>query len=418
MTGKFNPFRPDKVARPGMFSGRYAEIKFIESCLLQTKNGNPKHFMITGERGIGKSSLVLLQKHTASGNINAISSGEKFNFLVLNVSLRREDTFLSIIDRIARELRKQISKENALANILLKSIDFLSRIEAAGVKFNRDNLAGSEDESLSVLQDDFETTILKLGDSKDGILLLIDEADRPPHEANLGLLCKLLTEELSLRDCDKLCIGLSGLPAITSKLRDSHDSSLRLFHILSLKPLELEERKHVLDTGISEANKKNIVPASIDPDTAEMICNFSEGYPHFLQEFAYCAFEEDDDNVISSEDFLNSLFSENGAFDQLGAKYFDRSYSTPASDDYRRVLDFMSEHGDGWVPRSSIVTGTSLKGGTVDNALRALKLKDIIFQDEARAGYYRLPTRSFAVWISLRKKAEIADVDINDAHDQ
>ncbi len=404
MAGKFNPFRPDKVATPGMFAGRLPEIRFIDGCLRQTKNGNPKHFLITGERGIGKSSLVLLEQHVASGKVPSIG-GEKFNFLVLNVSLRREDTFLAVIDRIARELRKQASKESILANIVLRSIDFLSRIEAAGVRFNRDNLTGGEDESLATLQDDFETTILKLGDTKDGILLLIDEADRPSSDANLGLICKLLTEELSLRDCDKLCIGLSGLPILTTKLRDSHESSLRLFHILNLRPLEPSERIHVLDSGLREANKKNEIPVTIEKEASELISNFSEGYPHFLQEFAYCAFEEDSDNVIGPEDFLASLFDENGAFDQLGAKYFDKTYATPGSDDYRKVLDFMSGHGDNWVARAEIICNTGFKTGTVDNALRALKSKDIIVQDETRSGYYRLPTRSFAAWISLRKKA-------------
>jgi hypothetical protein len=336
-------------------------------------------------------------------------TGNQYNFLVINIALRREDTFLSIIDRIARELRKQIAKENTLSKMVLKSIDFLSRIEAAGVKFNRENLAGSEEESLASLQDDFETTILKMGDSKDGILLLIDEADRPDSTANLGLFSKLLTEEMAMRGCDKICIGLAGLPALVSRLRDSHESSLRLFHVLNLKPLEPDERKQVLDAGIREANKKNPDPVSIHEHAYDMIGDFSEGYPHFLQEFAYCAFETDDDNEITHDDFMESLFEENGAFDQLGAKYFDKSYSTPASDDYRKVLDAMSDHDDSWVNRSTLISESGLKAATVDNALRALKLKDIIVQDDSRAGVYRLPTRSFAVWISLRKRAGVAE---------
>jgi Cdc6-like AAA superfamily ATPase len=273
MPGKFNPYRPDKVATPGIFAGRYSEIQFIDGCLRQTKFGNPKHFLITGERGIGKSSLVLLEQAVASGQIPALT-GNQYNFLVINIALRREDTFLSIIDRIARELRKQIAKENTLSKMVLKSIDFLSRIEAAGVKFNRENLAGSEEESLASLQDDFETTILKMGDSKDGILLLIDEADRPDSTANLGLFSKLLTEEMAMRGCDKICIGLAGLPALVSRLRDSHESSLRLFHVLNLKPLEPDERKQVLDAGIREANKKNPDPVSIHEHAYDMIGDF------------------------------------------------------------------------------------------------------------------------------------------------
>ena len=43
-----------------MFTGRLVELHTIEQSLFQAKNGNPQHFLIEGERGIGKSSLLLL----------------------------------------------------------------------------------------------------------------------------------------------------------------------------------------------------------------------------------------------------------------------------------------------------------------------------------------------------------------------
>jgi hypothetical protein len=58
---KYNPFRPGSVISPGMFTGRADEIRSIEQSLFQTKNGNPHHFIIEGERGVGKSSLCLLR---------------------------------------------------------------------------------------------------------------------------------------------------------------------------------------------------------------------------------------------------------------------------------------------------------------------------------------------------------------------
>jgi hypothetical protein len=52
--------------------------------------------------------------------------------------------------------------------------------------------------------------------------------------------CKLLTEELNRRGHDKLCIGLAGLPNLINRLRDSHESSVRIFQTMDLKPLEFE----------------------------------------------------------------------------------------------------------------------------------------------------------------------------------
>jgi hypothetical protein len=56
----------------------------------------------------------------------------------------------------------------------------------------------------------------------EGVLLLIDEADRPASEANLGQLCNLLSERLAKRGCEKVCIGLAGLPALLGKLMANH----------------------------------------------------------------------------------------------------------------------------------------------------------------------------------------------------
>ena len=66
-----------------------------------------------------------------------------------------------------------------------------------------------------------------------------------------------------------------------------------------------------------------------------------------------------------------------------------------------------SEHSDEWIDRSAIILEGSFKGGTVDNALRALKLKNIIVQHDSKRGLYRLPTKSFAAWIKAKKSAPL-----------
>jgi len=60
VTVAFNPFRPNSVVAPGMFLGRVMRFETVGKCLFQAKNGNPVHFLIQGERGIGKSSLCML----------------------------------------------------------------------------------------------------------------------------------------------------------------------------------------------------------------------------------------------------------------------------------------------------------------------------------------------------------------------
>jgi len=75
---KINPFKPNSPVNPGMFVGRIKEVETLERALLQTRVGSPNHFMITGERGIGKTSLLLYLNFLSTGKITL--NGDKFNF--------------------------------------------------------------------------------------------------------------------------------------------------------------------------------------------------------------------------------------------------------------------------------------------------------------------------------------------------
>ena len=410
MADKYNPFRPDKICPPGMFAGRIDELRAIDRCLIQTKNGNPQHFLISGERGIGKSSILLCETFVARGLLETNYNKRRLNFIILELSLSERDDYYNVLKKIATELKRRIDGESKLRALTMTALDYLSRIEAGGVRFNRNPGSAEPEDIFNHLQDDLVRILTSL-DDRDGVLLLIDEADKAPAESSLGAICKLLTEELTRRGCDRLCIGLAGLPSLLDSLKASHESSVRLFQTMNLKPLDDGECEQVIDAGLKEAIEKNGFNITITPDAKGALCKLSEGYPHFLQEFAFSAFEEDSDNVIDGKDVSESLFKENGAFDQLGRKYFDQYYAAPNSDDYRKMLDAMAEHSDEWISRAAIIAESGVKGSTVDNGLRALRTKTLIIQDEMRMGFYKLPTKSFAVWIKAKKLRQRAALD-------
>lgn len=216
----------------------------------------------------------------------------------------------------------------------------------------------------------------------------------------------MLSERLARRGCHNVLIGLAGLPNIINKLRESHESSPRLFQTFTLEPLEFDERVKVVEIGIELANRKNQVQTTITDDAKEFLADLSEGYPHFVQQFAYSAFEHDTDDIIDEDDVGHGAFKDGGALSQLGDKFFREMYHARiASEDYRRVLDAMAEHGDDWVTRKQIIKESGVAEANVDNALMALKSKEIILHDESRRGFYRLPTNSFAAWITAVQSA-------------
>jgi AAA ATPase domain len=381
-----------------MFAGRGDELRKIGEALFQTSHGNPQHFLIHGERGIGKSSLLLYVDALASGAASSLA-GERFSFLTIQIELESADSPVNLVQKISRELEREINKKREVKEFGKGIWDVVKRVEAFGVKLRTAETSRSE-MLLEDLVETIDKILSQIGTAIDGIILLIDEADKGAKSTNLGKFVKLFTERLTKHNCHKVCLGLAGISPLLEELKKSHESALRIFNIMELEPLIPDERKLVLRLGLQDAASKSGIDVSFEEGAEEMVSQLSEGYPHFIQQFAYCAYDQHRGNTITLSDVRSGAFDrEGGAIHQLGQRYFQGLYfGQIGSDDYRKVLHAMASEAD-WVTKKQILTKTGLKPGTVNNAIQALKTREIIRAKPGRAGVYRLPSQSFKAWI-------------------
>jgi hypothetical protein len=390
-----------------MFAGRHEELFELDRTLHQTAAGNSQHFLLTGERGIGKSSLLLAVKAIASGEVDS-DDPNAHRFVVLELELGPTLTYRQLIRQLATALRRGLAPHNQLKDRLQQVWDVVKRIEAAGVKYS-EAAQGEDFELFEELISAFTASSAMLEGQASGILVLIDEADKAPPEAHLGSFVKNFTDRLTKAGCENVCVGLAGVTGIVQKLRSSHESAPRVFSILALKPLEAHECEEVVTQGLAYGNRKNDPEVTIEYEALQTIATLSEGFPHFIQQFAYCAFEADTDGSISLADVQNGALSENGALDQLGEKYFQQMYFERInSNEYRAVLQVMAQTDDpdGWVTKEQIRQATGLKETTLGNAIYTLKDREIIIPKPGEKGVYRLPNQSFGAWIRARHLGE------------
>ena len=393
---KINPFRPGHIVTPGMFAGRGDEL---EGVLFQMRAKNPQHFLITGERGIGKSSLLFYLQLIAKGKIET-TEHTKFQFLTVPVELDEGDDFAAVAHKIGNELRRSVAEMEPLIGLAKDALKFLQKWEIAGVKYRAQTTSTQRHELIEDLTESLRSALGLIQSHVDGCLILIDESDRAGASANLGTFCKLLTERLTKRDCHNVTLGLAGVTGILGKLRQSHESAPRIFHTVTLDPLSHKDRLAVITKGLEEAKETNNREFTISERAANAISQLSEGYPNFVQQFGFCAFDEDADDHIDYDDVMTGAFKKDGAFQQLGQKYFsDIYFDQIGSDEYRGVLRAMADHSDNWVAKQILKSATRLKPATLNNAITALKKRGIIIPKPGHHGVYRLPTRSFAVWI-------------------
>jgi AAA ATPase domain len=190
---KFNPFRPGNIVGPGMFVGRVDEIKTIEQSLFQTKHGNPQHFTIQGERGIGKSSLLMYVDMVARKGF-VLNAGHTTSFPVLSVDMGGVEEQIDIVNTIGRELRLKLSQRNLLTESAKNIWNFLSKWEVLGVRYHGGVREADPDNAREELTDQIVKLMQAESDNLDGIVLLIDEADSPCRGA-VGFVSKTVHRE-------------------------------------------------------------------------------------------------------------------------------------------------------------------------------------------------------------------------------
>ncbi|TAK54996.1 MAG: ATP-binding protein [Gammaproteobacteria bacterium] len=405
---KINPFAPNSPVNPGMFVGRIPELDRLEGCLLQARAGRPVSFMVTGERGIGKSSLLNYMKWVAEGSIAA--SGTRLNFLVIDTDIDAATTRRGLLEKMRLGLDDALAKTETARSFMKETWSFLQRIEAGGVKVK----ASERDEQDELLVEKFSYTLADLinritsseqslfSATYDGILILIDEADNASKALGLGSLLKSLLERLQRRGSTRLVIGLAGLPSLRDVLFESHPSALRIFEEVPLDTLSDPEVSRVIDLCLADANKVNPKPTAIAGDARSFLVWLSEGYPHFIQQFGFSAFAADSNDVIEIADIEAGGFGHGGALERIGDRYYRNDfYNKIQSESYRRVLRIMADHGKEWITKDSIRAAFKGKESILTNAIKALVDRKIIIVKEGSLGVYRLHHRGFAWWIKL-----------------
>lgn len=409
---KINPFSPNSPTGPGMFAGRIKEIEAIEQILLQTRANKGHGFLLLGQRGIGKTSLLNLVKFQAKGSIDA--KGENLNFLVIEIDITKETTLYTIIKKIELALKRQLAKSEPTRKLFSEIWKFLGKVEVAGVKINTSTDYDKElffEEFSYSLADTLKRITAKTGEkfesTHDGILLIIDETDNATRELDLGTFLKLLMERLQKEGSQHLMVGVSGLPKTKEILIESHPSSIRIFEELSLDRLTDDDIKYVIKRVLDHSKELNGHRTDIQQEAENNLVRLSEGFPHFIHQYGYCAFDLSDGLIISEDNVHNGAFGNNGAIEKIGDKYYrDDFYNKIKVDSYRQVLIIMAEKLDDWVTKKHIKSKFKGQTATLDNAINALRTRGIILSKEGTQGTYRLQDKGFAWWIAMNQRKE------------
>lgn len=365
-----DPFFPNRpVQNPEYFEGRKEQVEEAVDALFQTLNNNPKHFIITGDRGIGKSSLLLQIKLLAQGN-NALTDKleidkgcDKFDYLVSWVDAVENQSLANLVLNILNELQTTIES-------FFSSFTF--ELELGG--FVQISKKESTDKSIADIVNEFCKQIKCVNEklkkkSKYGIIIFIDELDKLNPQSGIASFLKLSTEKLNREGINNISFACSGITGAIQKLESDHASIFRTLRDIPLNRFSEKESEEILLNGFEKAG------FTYDKKVVEEIYKLAGGFPEPLHIIGSEILSVGEDLHLSIEDFY--LAKEKVIRDvrknKLGELLKKAGYGK-----YQLILEAMANYELQNVPLVVITEHLNVESNQISTNLGTLIDKEII----------------------------------------
>ena len=392
-----NPFRPDKpIDDFETFAGRSHELGVMIRALYNTGHGNARHMIVTGPRGIGKSSFIN-QIHSVTDNGDEVlaklgldAGGFRFRFPVVKCRARQGNSTEQIVTALMDNLPTILTADNVGSIVG----GFLGRWKATvsvpGLTLEQ------RSESHTDLGRDFVRTLSNLWkaieDDKDGIVFIIDEIDTVAESSDIASFLKVTTEELVDARLDKVAFYLVGVTGAMQKLMSDHASIGRVFENIELRPMNHSESRDVITRTLASSPSSR--RTRVTEESMNWVIETARGFPEIIHRLCYEAFENDTDMVLDRVDF-----------DRAAVEVATRVKRAELGELMRRagagrlndILIAMAEFDSPVVPVSFVGQKLGLKPNQFSAQMSTLKGRNII--ENRGRGMYRFVDPLLSIYI-------------------
>ncbi len=330
-----NPFSPGAGAPPPELVGREAVLEQARVLLGRLERGRPeKSLILTGLRGVGKT--VLLNEIER----RAMASG----YRTLIVEAHEDQHIGELLAPNLRHLLYDLDRVKGAGHKVRRALGVL-RSFISGIKVTVGDLdlgidiepeRGSADSGD--LHTDLTNLFLALADAalerRTVIALLIDEIQYLDEEG-FGALIRAM-HRVQQRQLP-LALIAAGLPIVPGLAGDSKSYAERLFSFPSIGPLTQPEAHRALREPTSDAG------VVFEESAAAEVYSFTKGYPYFLQEWGYQAWNTADASPITTETIRSAT---DKVLVRLDENFFRVRFDRLTSAE-KRTLRAMAELGSG-----------------------------------------------------------------------
>lgn len=322
-----NPFAPGAGTPPPELAGRDAVIVDAEVALGRVKAGlSEKSLILRGLRGVGKTVLLNeIKKRATSGGFLTIAEEAREDRRLAELIVPPMRSALLELDRGQRakdHAKRALGRLRAFASVF--------KVSMGEVDFGVASERGRADSGI--LESDLPELFIAVAEAAreagTSAALFLDEI----QYLSLGDLSALIVSlhKIGQEQLPLVFFG-AGLPQITGRAGEAKSYSERLFDFPSIGPLRPEAARD----AIREPLLRN--GADITDDALALILKKTQGYPYFLQEWGYHAWNCAPATPITVDDAEKAT---SRAVQRLDDGFFQVRLGrlTPREKDYLRAM--------------------------------------------------------------------------------
>lgn len=322
MPKDYSPFTPGQPVPLEFFVGRVPEIEKLRNLTRAAASGQLKVVFLTGERGIGKSSLVAYVRAAVERNDRALG---------LHTFLGGINCLEEAVRRIFDRLLNESLEYSWYEKIKQFFGDHIRQVGLLGITVE----FKPSPEDLSRILHNFASALRKLmqklEEEKKVIFLALDDINGLASSPTFANWLKSLVDEIatSLKPLP-LCLVLVGLEERRQSLIELQPSLSRVFDIIDVKVWCEDETKEFFRNAFARVN----VP--VEDRALSLLSRFAGGLPVIAHEIGDATFNADTDDRIDEKDALKGVFA---AADIVGRKHLEpQVFQAIRSTRYRTIL--------------------------------------------------------------------------------
>lgn len=362
-----NPYSPGAGAPPPELVGREAILDQAEILLGRIKIRKPeKSLLMTGLRGVGKTVLLVEIQRKA----------EELEYKTIFIEAHEDKTLGPLLAPYLRTLLYSLDKVAGIGNKARKALSVLRgfigslKIAYGDISIGLDiepELGSADSGDIEI---DLPQLLVAVGeaalDSNSAVAILVDEIQYLSQK-ELGALIMAM-HKLQQRQLPVLLIG-AGLPVLPGLAGESKSYAERLFNFPNIGELSKADAYKALRDPALHAG------ADFEERALEKIYEMTLGYPYFLQEWGYKAWNKAHSSPITYAT-VNAATKE--VIEQLDNNFFRVRFDrlTPGE---RNFLRTMAELGAGPYKAGDIADKCHVKVSTLSTTRANLMKKGMIY---------------------------------------